>query len=73
VRSWGRVRKRHGAGRPLGGRAGDGNGASNIRVLLSKDNTGYSGVSMNKRKHRAEEKACQYNILGAAREEKRWI
>jgi hypothetical protein len=63
MRSCGRARKREDTGRLLGKRGGGGKVVSIIGVLLSKDSTGCGNVMVNGRKHRAEEKTCQYNSL----------
>jgi hypothetical protein len=64
MRSCGRTKKRDGAGRPLGIRAGAGGVASIIDVLLSKNRTGGAGVMVNGHERSMEEKTCQYNIFG---------
>jgi hypothetical protein len=57
------MRKRVAAGR-LCGRQGDYEDiASTIGALLSNDSTECGNTIMNGRKHRAEEKICQYNSL----------
>jgi hypothetical protein len=71
VGSWGRARKRNDAGKQLGMRKGGGNVARTISVLLSKNNAGYSSALVNRREHRVEKKACQYNILRLNGEMKR--
>jgi hypothetical protein len=70
VRSCGRARKRDDARRPLGKRGGSEDVASIISGLLSQDRTEGSGVMVNGRKHRLEEKACQSNTLGCQLKER---
>jgi hypothetical protein len=70
VRSWGRAKKREGAGRLCGKQGDHEDIASPIGVLLSLHSTGCSKMRMNGREHKTEGKTCQSNILWRQREQK---
>jgi hypothetical protein len=68
---WGRARKREDIGKQPRIRGGEGDVTSISSVLLSKDSTGCGDMMVNGCEHRAEEKICQYNILGVNHEMKK--
>ena len=63
MRSCGRARKWDGTGKLLGMREGDKEVASIIGMLLREDSRGNSGVLVNARKHRVEEKTTFHQIM----------